>query len=75
MSIVAAKLMTQASPMPVGAVLLGWIARHPAGRGEMGYAVLRLPGGEVAWDGVAIRSLPRDWRERVEWEAAKVEGV
>jgi len=58
--------------MPAGAKLLGWIDHHPAGRGSLGYAVLRMRTGvEVAWDGQCIRSLPRNWRDRCTFESAE----
>jgi len=67
---IEAKLMTKTSPMPQGSRLVGYINRHPAGRGGS-CAVLRMQTGiEVAWDGAAVRSLPSDWRQRCEFEAA-----
>lgn len=66
-----AKAATQGVPVPQGHQLAGWIDRHPAGSGG-GYAVLFVvhTGTEVAWDGAAVRSLPKDWRDQVEFEAA-----
>jgi hypothetical protein len=51
--------------------LVGWINRHPSGKGGA-YTVLHVvqTGIEVAWDGTAIRSLPKNWRDKVEFEAA-----
>ena len=67
----SAKLATQGIPVPVGHQLLGWIDRHPSGTGGA-YTVLVVvhTGIEVAWDGNATRSLPKNWREEVEFEAA-----
>lgn len=66
----AAKLMTGSAPLPGGMQLLGWIDRHPREDHGPGYAVLRVvrTGLEVAWDGAAIRSLPRDWGDKVRFE-------
>jgi hypothetical protein len=61
------------APVPPGALLLGWIERHPSDpldRDGLAYAVLRMrPGIEVAWNGHNFRSLPHDWREHVELTA------
>lgn len=68
-----AKLMTAHAPLPPGARLLGWIDRHPHNGNTLGYAVLQFcaTGIECAWDGLAITSLPRDWRRNVHFEAAE----
>jgi hypothetical protein len=61
------------TPLPEGAQLLGWIARHPVDIGEESvYAVLRMGTGiEVAWNGHSFRSLPHDWRDQVELTAVE----
>jgi hypothetical protein len=66
-----AKLATQGVQVPSGHQLLGWIDKHPSGKGGS-YTVLHVvqTGVEVAWDGSAIRSLPKNWRDKVEFEAA-----
>jgi hypothetical protein len=65
----AARAMTMHSPVPPNADLLGWIDRHPADDHGPGYAVLRfVGGGESAWNGESIRSLPPDWRTQVYFE-------
>lgn len=72
MSTHIAKLMTDQSPLPAGAQRVGWIARHPADQSGLGYAVIRTAAGiEVAWNGETIRSLPRNWRDRVEHTLAE----
>lgn len=63
-----ARLMVQR--LPANAELLGYIDRHPTDDHGPGYAVVRLPAAVAAWDGETIRSLPRDWRERVQFEPA-----
>jgi len=67
-----AQMMTLGAPVPRHATLLGWIDRHPIRGGSSGYGVLRFDrtGIEAAWDGAALVSLPRDWRERVVFEPA-----
>jgi hypothetical protein len=40
-----AMLMIADLPVPTGALLLGWIDRHPSGRDELAYAVLRMRPG------------------------------
>ena len=66
-----AKLATQGAPVPAGHQLMGWIDRHPSGKGGS-YTVLLVihTGVEVAWDGTATRSLPKNWRDKVTFEAA-----
>ena len=70
-SISLAKLATQGVQVPVGYQLVGWIDKHPSGRGGA-YTVLLVihTGIEVAWDGLLARSLPKNWRDKVEFEAA-----
>lgn len=65
------KLATLNAKLPAGHQLLGWIDKHPSGKGGS-YAVLTVAatGIEVAWDGTASRSLPKDWRKKVEFEGA-----
>jgi hypothetical protein len=66
-----AKLATQGVQIPAGHQLVGWIDKHPSGKGGS-YTVLHVvhTGVEVAWDGMAVRSLPKNWRDKVEFEAA-----
>lgn len=62
-----AQAMIAGVPTPAGAVLVGYIDRHPADKSGLGYAVLYHPatGIEDAWDGHRTRSLPKGWRDRV----------
>ena len=71
MSTQLAKLATQGVKIPVGHQLLGWINKHPYGKGGA-YAVLHVvqTGIELAWDGSVIRSLPKNWRDKVTFEPA-----
>jgi hypothetical protein len=66
-----AKLATQGVAVPVGHQLLGWIDKHPSGKGGA-YTVLLVvqTGIEVAWDGNALRSLPKNWRKKTEFQPA-----
>ena len=67
----AAKLMTADAQLPTGWNLVGYIATHPSDDHGPGYAVIQSGlGFESAWNGRTIRSLPRDWRKRVEFETA-----
>jgi len=54
-------------------MLIGWIDSHPSDRTSgIGYAVLQIiaTGAQVAWDGRSTRSLPNNWRDKVEFEPA-----
>jgi hypothetical protein len=64
--------MTSLTPPPAGAVLVGYIDRHPADKSGLGYAVIFFPatGIEMAWDGQAVRSLPNNWRKKVTFTTA-----
>ena len=65
------KLITQSTPLPNGAEVIGYVQRHPADKHGLGGAILRMPTGiEVFWTGASVRSVPNDWRDRVYWEAA-----
>lgn len=64
-----AEMMIANTPLPKGATLLGYIDKHPAEAFGLGYAVLRMRAGEVAWDGERIRTLSADWRELVDFTA------
>lgn len=66
-----AQLMTQGSPLPDNTVLLGYIDKHPGGRSGLGLAVISFvaTGVDAAWDGQCVRSLPRNWRDRVRFTA------
>lgn len=71
MSTILAKLATQGVQVPAGHQLVGWIDKHPSGKGGS-YTILCvvLTGIEVAWDGLSTRSLPKNWRDKVEFEPA-----
>lgn len=61
-------LMVHGAVVPQGWQVIGSIDRHPsASEGSLGLAVIRndRTGLESAWDGQAIRSLPRNYRELV----------
>jgi hypothetical protein len=63
-----AEMMIANMPLPRAAQLLGFIDRHPSDNGGFGYAVLQMGTGvEVAWNGHSFRSLPRNWRDLVEF--------
>ncbi|MBI4718086.1 MAG: hypothetical protein HY763_09800 [Planctomycetes bacterium] len=64
---IAARMMVQASPLPVGAELVGYVERHPRDDHGPGGAVVRFraTGIEALWDGALVRSLPRNWRALV----------
>lgn len=68
MAIQSAKVISASSAIPRGFSLVGWIEKHPNGiDGSM--TVLKSSAGiEVAWDGMAIKSLPRRWREKTAFE-------
>lgn len=71
-----AQLMISPSTIPTGATLIGYIDRHPADSCGLGYAVLRMAAGhETAWDGSAIRSLPRNWRDKVAFTPCGADGL
>jgi hypothetical protein len=63
----AAQAMIQNCPIPTGATIVGFIDRHPADDGGLGWTVLKYSatGVEVAWDGQRQRSLPGNWRGKV----------
>lgn len=62
MSIASAKVISASSVLPKGFVIVGWLEEHPNGLGAV--TVLRSASGrEVAWDGCAIKGLPKRWRE------------
>lgn len=67
-----AEIMTSVGPLPSGAILIGYIDKHPSDKHGLGYAVIFYPrtGIESAWDGSAIRSLPNNWREKTVFTAA-----
>lgn len=72
MSIQTTKLSLIGAALPPNHTLVGYIDQHPADKQGSGYAVIRSAIGiESAWDGTAIRSLPRGWRERATFEAAR----
>ena len=63
-----ARMMTLHCRTPDGATLVGYVERHPINRRAC--AVLRFArtAAEVAWDGVHVSSLPRNWREITTYE-------
>lgn len=65
-------LLMHGAVVPAGWDVIGAIERHPsAPEGAFGLAVIRnrQTGIDSAWDGQAIRSLPRNYREQVEFTA------
>jgi hypothetical protein len=69
----AADLMIANIALPRGTQLLGYIDRHPSDDGGLGYAVIETDAGiEIAWNGHNFRSLPRNWRDLVEFSTAAV---
>ena len=64
------KLLAACTQPPAGSTLIAYVRRHPAGGADLGGCVIRFErtGRECYWDGTAVRSLPPNWRELVEWE-------